>query len=395
MMVTEYPGFYGMTGDIRLDPLHTFVDHDYYLILDDETLQQASFFKRCDNLKAFALSVRHPEAFFWANERTLDGNTYRHPKGYLRKLEQLELLVDTTMVKVDDEMIAFGPSLQHLKVTDVNGDEQPIPKTSVPRLSAYRCHQSLNSTGSAGGRLSDLTIFKWRDHWNLMRLTSLDLDGPPSSVFCFKWLKNCPSLATIQLTIQDGYQRLPLSSSSRNAAIPPITPIHPQPGTNAENADDTELDTGVAPLVESRLQSITLHGPWVMSEYDLAKVLTVYVPNLASLSVDRIHAVSDRNETHWHGKQFLKTVVDAVGLGYSSGQGQKGKEIGGSTSISGFQPGSKLKSIISAYNVDNSQDLLDLGLVSVPKAHLDRYRKRRVRLCVFVRFCPCLAGRLS
>lgn len=133
-------------------------------------------------------------------------------------------------------------------VMDVSGDEKPIPKTSVPRLSAYRCCQSLNSTAGAGGRLSDLTMFKWRDHWNLPRLTTLDLDAPQSQVFSFKWPRSCPSLEIIQLTTQDSCQRLPLSSWSRNATILPITPSR-QPGTNIESADD--IETGMAPLVES------------------------------------------------------------------------------------------------------------------------------------------------
>ncbi|KAG0347477.1 hypothetical protein BG005_000133 [Podila minutissima] len=116
----------------------------------------------------------------------------------------------------------------------------------------------------------------------------------------------------------------------------------------------------MAPLAESRLRSLTLQGPWVMSEHDLTKVLTVYAPNLSSLKVDRI----TQQNTVWHGNQFLGAVITATGLGSDS---------------------FKLKSLISEYTIDNQVAISNGLVVGGDKNCLQMYHRRGVRVYLFGR----------
>jgi hypothetical protein len=149
------------------------------------------------------------------------------------------------------------PALQK-RVMDAKDDNEPVLKTSVPRLSSYFHRPPLSDTGRTA--LEDPTLFNWKDRWNLPRLTSLDLDGPSGAVFCFKWLMCCPFLETVRLTAMNDRQRLPLSSSSKHAYIvdtrDPLQSHHHL--STLEYVHDTEVGPGMAPLVESKLRSLTL-----------------------------------------------------------------------------------------------------------------------------------------
>lgn len=139
----------------------------------------------------------------------------------------------------------------------------------------------------------------------------------------------------------------------------------------------------MAPLVDSKLQRITLQGLWVMSESDLFKVLTVYAPNLVSLKVNMIHAVSPQQQTSWHGFQFLKAVTSGFGSGGNSGQDKKNGMECASASASPVRSESKLRYISSTYNLNNGSrnDFKDLGLVYIWKGVLKEYQKKDA--CVF------------
>jgi len=70
------------------------------------------------------------------------------------------------------------------------------------------------------------------------------------------------------------------------------------------------MDPDLQPLLESKLNSFTFKGPWVMSETDLITALTVYAPNLSMLSLDRIHMQATKN-----GERFLETLLEAKAIG--------------------------------------------------------------------------------
>ncbi|KAF9289081.1 hypothetical protein BGZ74_000798 [Mortierella antarctica] len=508
MTATHCPGFYGMAGNIGVNSLIKFTDRDSYRLLYGEGSQQAVFWQRCMNLKILEVSVRDPGTFSWAIEKSADGGSQRHSGNYLRNLKRLSICMDTSLLVVDNAVVAFGQSLEYLKVsgrmppqeishetlfnpqlvknvrvgnwnfpslislnldldTDSHiflglfdqcpcvealslrirsvkkivvpippmefidpvcpapvwkmprlrslrlyckaalmfdfdsldnmpalevlvmvsaGDDQPIPDAYLQPLSLYRSRQrSPKTTEGAPG----LGASKWKDHWNLPRLKTVHLEGPPSWVFCFQWLKGCPSLESIRLTTREGFQRLPLSTLSMNASKVPagtLTRLQPKK-TDLENVDDSGFEQGLAPLVDSKLQRITLQGPWVMSEHDLSKVLNIYAPNLVSLKTDLIHAVSPQQQTSWHSVQFLKVIANSIGSGGRPGQSETGMK-GASVSPLRVRSGSKLRYICSAYNIDNvsRKDFRDMGLAYVPKDTLKEYQKRGACVFEFGRF---------
>ncbi|KAG0350137.1 hypothetical protein BG005_010336 [Podila minutissima] len=79
--------------------------------------------------------------------------------------------------------------------------------------------------------------------------------------------------------------------------MPPNLPVmdlqHRSGGV--KDVDDSGFDHRMALLLESKLETITLEGSWVMSEADLARVLTFYAPNLERLRLplDSRHVESD------------------------------------------------------------------------------------------------------
>ncbi|KAG0356069.1 hypothetical protein BG005_005009 [Podila minutissima] len=508
MTATHCPGFYGMAGNIGVNSLIKFTDRDSYRLLYGEGSQQAVFWQRCMNLKILEVSVRDPGTFSWAIEKSADGGSRRHSGNYLRNLKRLSICMDTSLLVVDNAVVAFGQSLEYLKVsgrmppqeishetlfnpqlvknvrvgnwnfpslislnldldTDSQiflgrfdqcpcvealslrirsvkkivvpippmefidpvcpapvwkmprlrslrlyckaalmfdfdsldnmpalevlvmvsaGDDQPIPDAYLQPLSLYRSRQGSPKTTEGAPSLG---ASKWKDHWNLPRLKTVHLEGPPSWVFCFQWLKGCPSLESIRLTTREGFQRLPLSTLSMNASKVPagtLTRLQPKK-TDLENVDDSGFEQGLAPLVGSKLQRITLQGPWVMSEHDLSKVLNIYAPNLMSLKTDLIHAVSPQQQTSWHSVQFLKVIANSIGSGGRPGQSETGMK-GASVSPLRVRSGSKLRYICSAYNIDNvsRKDFRDMGLAYVPKDTLKEYQKRGACVFEFGRF---------
>lgn len=170
---------------------------------------------------------------------------------------------------------------------------------------------------------------RWLGGWRLPLLESLILQGPCSFVFCFDWLKGCPRLNHLDLYCSDLPQRLPLSWAAPCAMtlVPkteptrilwvdgydPTPPQMYQPlGPFSGNAEDPML-------LDSHLESLKLHGDWVMSEQDFVRVLTHYAPNLKDLDMERIHEEID---SYWKAHQFAHLILEAdrvrretVGLG--------------------------------------------------------------------------------
>ncbi|KAG0029626.1 hypothetical protein BGZ82_007819 [Podila clonocystis] len=262
----------------------------------------------------------------------------------------------------DFDSLDYMPALERLVMIAGSSDYQPIPTCCIPRLAAYRCRKRTHVEAEVSQTPNPTVGTKWKDHWDLPRLKDLRLEGPPSSVFCFKWLASCPSLESIHLRTFRAFQRLPLLSSSKNATLLPIEAPSETwlKVARFENADDSGFDQSMVPLVESKLEEITLEGPWVMSMQDLTNVLAVYAPNLKSLDVERLHALSYGEEEPCHGLQFLKVVDDVIGL--ENGDPAHGIMIGASTSAPGMRPGSRLMDVKSSYTL-TTKDADTLGML--------------------------------
>lgn len=81
----------------------------------------------------------------------------------LPRLRSLKLYSQAAML-FDFDSLDFMPSLVEL-ILIVATDQQPIPATSVPRLSAYICRRRVSTDTSISE--PDPAMVKWKDRWSL------------------------------------------------------------------------------------------------------------------------------------------------------------------------------------------------------------------------------------
>ncbi|KAG0036335.1 hypothetical protein BGZ82_004361 [Podila clonocystis] len=384
-------------------------------------LSRCHFSKQCDSLKVLKVSVRDPRSFSWAVERNTDGNLQTHPENYPRNLKTLEMNMDASLTVLDDAVVAFRQTLQHLKAAgrasfeSISHDslldprllrQERIGDWHVPALRTMFLKFDAKSMIYIGALdhpyLKNLSIrikypyveadtdttlgtFPGLVHpspvWNLPRLRFLDLQGNAAMLFAFNSLDHMPVLES--LTVKAGhyhqsisatslprlwayrshqhpcssakgddskednwkdhwslpcgdFQRLPLVSSSKNAAIlPPAAPTQ-CPGVDFENTQDSGFEPGMEPMVECKLRDIFISGPWEMP---------------------------------WHGAQFLKVVTDAIGIGGRPGDM---KESAGEETW--YRPGRQFKHTASEYTIQPEVAQV-CGLVAIKYGVPDYYKK--------------------
>ncbi|KAG0091095.1 hypothetical protein BGZ93_001180 [Podila epicladia] len=221
------------------------------------------------------------------------------------KLPRLKSLFlnDMAALTFNYDSLNHMQNLQELRMVVNKKCSVVYPVDTIPRLSSYICRKE---TSHYNISVSEHADQKWKDSWNLPKLRSLFLEGPPSSVFSFNWLCGCPSLSYVELVHQKGLQRLPISSLSPYSNV--ISEVSST--KTPSDSDDTSLDPDIKPLLESKLHCLILKGPWAVSELDLITALTVYMPNLSSLQLDRIN-----NHLTLHGDRFVETILEAKALG--------------------------------------------------------------------------------
>ncbi|KAF9199601.1 hypothetical protein BGZ59_003867, partial [Podila verticillata] len=283
----------------------------------------------------------------------------------LPRLKSLHLF-DIAALAFNYDSLDHMRNLRELHLIVRKQCQVPYPATSIPRLCSYVCHQETPDSNN----ISPVDQ-RWKDRWNLPQLQTLRLEGAPSSVFSFSWLTGCPALETVELIHRAGFQRLPISSASEHSRF--ISRISPAIKSSPEDMEDTSMDPNLQPLLESKLHSFTFKGPWVMSETDLITALTVYAPNLSTLSLDRIHMEAAKN-----GEQFLETLLEAKAIGRQlaeeasehDGTGTSSSEESLSTSV---VPVGKLHKIQCQYGV-GKRSVAHLCLLEVPYGEAQNYR---------------------
>ncbi|KAF9380439.1 hypothetical protein CPB97_008353 [Podila verticillata] len=290
----------------------------------------------------------------------------------LTKLKKLHLY-DIAALAFNYDSLDHMKNLQELHMIVHKQYQIKYPAESIPRL---RCHvrykaspNSDNDNGNNNNTVPELADQKWKDHWKLPKLRTLRLEGPPDAVFSFGWLTECPSLESVELTHRRGFQRLAISSASEcSSYLPQIGK-----GLQADGVEDTSMDPDMQPLWESKLQSFTFKGPWVMSEADLITALTVYAPNLSRLSLDRIHVKATMN-----GEGFLETLLEAKAVGRALAEaaverGESGTNSSGESLVPPIVPVGKLNHIKCQYGL-GKRSVAYLCLLEIPREEAQSYR---------------------
>lgn len=274
------------------------------LTLQGQPFVHFESFDQCPQLEVIYLKVhRFEEQPLEQNGVANFGTIVLSGKLKLPRLKSLELY-DIAALAFNFDSLDDMENLQQLHFIESYEIQHPV--TSIPQLRSYVNRQGApNSSDNISPEHADQ---KWKDRWNLPQLQTLRLEGAPSSVLSFSWLIGCPTFETVKLAHKTGLQRLPISSASEYANF--ISKALLTTAVWSEDTWNTSMDPDLQPLFESKLHRLTLSGSWAMSETDLITALTVYAPNLSTLSLDRIHMQATRN-----GKRVLKTLFEAKAIG--------------------------------------------------------------------------------
>ncbi|KAF9133595.1 hypothetical protein BGW39_009448 [Mortierella sp. 14UC] len=234
----------------------------------------------------------------------LDPSLY--PKWTLPKLRILTLQNELAL-RFDYDSLEGMPNLQYLTLTvdtrtDLLSRLQDIPRLSTharryyPHLATTSPREATTEEGATLDTSETSTesatftplasSHPWTRTWTLLKLTNLTLSGPPATVFTFDWLKGCPNVETLELTLPDSgsFQRLPMT-----AAFSPEDTI----ALNTKEQQQKHQEEEPAFFKESRLETLQLDGPWILDASDLAQLLIEYAPYLKALN---IHVPQERPE---------------------------------------------------------------------------------------------------
>ncbi|KAF9109967.1 hypothetical protein BGX27_006944 [Mortierella sp. AM989] len=207
--------------------------------------------------------------------------------------------------------------------------------------------------------------------WALPELKILELEGPPATMFSLDWLLVCPKLETVKLENskqpQNIYHKILFASSSDQQEVP----------ENSSNCDE------IGPYLESQLTSIELIGPWLMTEKDTTRLLTVYAPFLEELRIERLHVHVKQG-----GLLFLNAVKEADDINEAYIAGMKdetrGCQLQASTNLEtaigqSRLPGRRLKLITARYTIGKRQRS-QLGLNVVQPEEERLFADQNIRL---------------
>lgn len=230
----------------------------------------------------------------------LDPSLY--PKWTLPKLKTLNL-DGTPALLFDYDSLETMPNLETLSMTcrktvDLESRLKDIPRLSLHTSRFYSAsipQEPATETSSAESTQDTSTTSKggiWTRTWTLRKLKTLEMEGPPAAVFTFDWLKGCPSLTSVSLSLPlDGSpQRLPrIAYSPATYALSPEIEKYgstlPEETAAAVVVDEDD-DSGV--FNESKLEILNLKGPWVITASDLTALMTDYAPYLQTLSLNKV-----------------------------------------------------------------------------------------------------------
>ncbi|KAG0271363.1 hypothetical protein BGZ95_000834 [Linnemannia exigua] len=227
----------------------------------------------------------------------------------LEGMPNLETMTLSCRKKVDmDERLKDIPrlSLHTSSFCSTFASQETTLTDNSDSPAAVTSEESAKSTSTS----SKSTI--WTRTWTLPKLKTLELDGPPATVFTFDWLKGCPSLKSVSLSLHlyGSPQRLPLIAHSPAAYA--LSPPTKESNTKSlhNNIQDTttavaaNTDTGV--FVKSSLESLHLKGPWEITASDLTVLVTDNAPFLKTLTMNKVQTREGMSVT-----DFVQAFKDA------------------------------------------------------------------------------------
>lgn len=146
-----------------------------YLIFEAVSRITIGRFEECSCLETLSVRIGQKET----PSESLTNQCTCRPVWNMSRLKSLILKSKAAIIFNFDSLDSML-ALERFGLTCLS--ERPISLESVPRLSAYRCHpQAKNSGGNIPA--SDPATSIWKDHWHLLHLTGIRLEGLQSSVY--------------------------------------------------------------------------------------------------------------------------------------------------------------------------------------------------------------------
>ncbi|KAG0304619.1 hypothetical protein BGZ97_001395 [Linnemannia gamsii] len=239
------------------------------------------------------------------------------PKWSLPKLKELMLFGAPAMlfnyVSLEEMSALEKLTLAVDRTTDLQDRLQDIPRLSTYTSQFYTHMAPADTSATTEGDTSGVqNIFNdsfksdsssisgngvWQGKWSLPILKDLDLRGPPATAFTFDLLKRFPNLVSLHLKLPHPgpYQRMPLVAFTPVTFVsPPMTVMEPGGGGGLDDDDNNDSDGGDSIVDapeeaeinrESKLEQVSINGPWIITASDLVVLLTKYAPFLKDFSV--------------------------------------------------------------------------------------------------------------
>ncbi|KAG0320632.1 hypothetical protein BGZ99_004404, partial [Dissophora globulifera] len=325
-----------------------------------------------------------------------DFNFALFPKWNLPKLRIL-VLVNLPALRFDFASLETMPNLVELrlKVDKTWGDERFLID-----LQTVHDFRSLQSAAWEQKRAQyERFVFK---RWTHPALKTLTIEGAPATMFYLDWLKGCPSLERLTLKFEGPCHYLRqrpffLGSETEQESINHIDSYHGHDGGTEKdksinrdgdnedlNGEDKHDNT---PFWSSKLIELELRGPWIMSEEDLFKLLTIYAPFLKTFHVDRL-----TDNTSLSGYTFLEAFrrADEIHAKYAIARRELEEMDKCSGNMGGnpdkFKdvriPGQALTSVEANYSISkrDRRDRPPLGLVLIKRWEISEFQDRGFRV---------------
>ncbi|KAF8941382.1 hypothetical protein BGZ58_010174 [Dissophora ornata] len=374
--VDEIPFFYKHAQRIGLDRLREFRDEDLDRIDQGEGLEMQAFLRRSENMRHLTLGAGDPNLLSWAAVEAMEASgldpsilSINGPELSIAPPENLWHLSQRSPSELN---IRFG-NVTAERLRPYSGSDDKPPPThegsevpidcryqqaelnfdlfstwSLPKLKkldlndmaalrfdfrSLETMMQLESLSLCVGKNAATLQEEWKFRqkqsawkvnnrrmdlfkgWSLPALKKLTLAGAPATMFFLEWLKECPSLEELSLTISGGAQHI-----HRRSFFPGPDELgdekkEERKGSKkpkAEAVGDDDDDDDEIPFWDSHLAKFQLQGLWVMSEDDLTSLLAIYAPFLEEVNVGRLHEQATLNGYHFLNAIKLADEINSI-----------------------------------------------------------------------------------
>ncbi|KAF9433326.1 hypothetical protein BGZ76_009608 [Entomortierella beljakovae] len=233
----------------------------------------------------------------------------------LWNLPKLKLLILKSMaaMRFDFASLPLMQRLQtlHLSAVHDSFSNQDIQEYFIRQCKIPQDADSSPAIGNLGPQIGVFGLYSCQE-WSLPCLSKIQIEGPPCVAFCLDYLRLFPSLKSLTL-MQHTANPIELHRNL-NLGLMNLNPVYPT--SEAYVLNDK-------PFLESQLEEFTLMGKWIISQYALTSLLSVYAPFMRKFFANRLQCSETGNiygllKAFNQAGEINKVYCDRVSLGNES-----------------------------------------------------------------------------